>query len=240
MRLARRGFILGGAALLSGCASAASTRPTGTFVPLAGQAVVPSPQITVAAVGAEPETITAHLNSTRLLDPRGQVRPELMERALAALDIHGHKITQRDRMYLVDFTKFSGDERLYEVDLAGGAVTLMRTCHGRGSDPDHSGYARTFSNTPESYKSSVGAYATAGAGWGAQQGPNVLLDGLEYTNNLARERAIIVHGADYADPDFLAREGKLGRSYGCFSVAHTDLPRLRERMGEGRLLFAWA
>ncbi|RZJ34777.1 MAG: twin-arginine translocation pathway signal, partial [Brevundimonas sp.] len=117
---------------------------------------------------------------------------------------------------------------------------LMRTCHGRGSDPDHSGYARTFSNTPDSYKSSVGAYATAGAGWGAQQGPNVLLDGLEYTNNNARERAIIIHGADYADPDFLAREGKLGRSYGCFSVAHTDLPRLRERMGDGRLLFAWA
>lgn len=240
MRLARRGFILGGAALLSGCASAAATRPTAALLPetSAQLAQVPPPQIVVGA--AEPEAITAQLNSTRLLDPRGQVRTALMERALAAMDIHGHKITRRDRMYLVDFTKFSGDERLYEVDLEGGAVTLMRTCHGRGSDPDHSGYAKTFSNTPESYKSSVGAFATAGAGWGAQQGPNVLLDGLEYTNNNARERAIIVHGADYADPDFLAREGKLGRSYGCFSVAHTDLPRLRERMGDGRLLFAWA
>ena len=239
MRLARRGFILGGAAVMSGCASAAATRPTGAFAPVAAQAAVPAPQIHVASV-VEPEAITAHLNTTRLLDPRGQVRPELMQRALAALDVHGGKISQRDRMYLVDFTKFSGEERLYEVDLEGGAVTLMRTCHGRGSDPDHSGYARTFSNVPESFKSSVGAYATAGAGWGASQGPNVLLDGLEYTNNNARERAIIVHGADYADPDFLAREGKLGRSYGCFSVAHTDLPRLRERMGQGRLLFAWA
>ena len=38
----------------------------------------------------------------------------------------------------------------------------------------------------------------------------------------------------------LAREGKLGRSYGCFSVAHADLTALRERMGQGRLLFAWA
>jgi len=239
MRLARRGFILGGAALLSGCASTAATRPTATFSPVGPQAAAPTPRITVAQA-VEPEAITAHLNSTRVLDPRGQVRPELMERALAALDIHGHRIPKRDRMYLVDFTKFSGDERLYEVDLEGGEIVLIRTSHGRGSDPDHSGYARSFSNVPDSYKSSVGAYATAGAGWGAQQGPNVLLDGLEYTNNLARERAIIVHGADYADPDFLAREGKLGRSYGCFSVAHTDLPRLRERMGEGRLLFAWA
>ena len=233
MRLARRGFILGGAALVSGCATAAA-RPVTT---LAGAQVPPTPTIQIAR---PPQAITAELNSTRPLDPRGSVRKELMERAMAALDIHKHRITQRDRMYLVDFKKFSGDERLYEVDLHGGAVTLMRTTHGRGSDPAHTGFAQQFSNTPESYMSSVGAYATAGAGYGAQQGPNVLLDGLEYTNNLARERAIIVHGADYADPAFLAREGKLGRSYGCFSVAHHDLPVLRERMGEGRLLFAWA
>lgn len=234
MRLARRGFILGGAALMSGCATAAA-RPAATVAQL--QQVPPVPTIQVERA---PEVITAQLNSTRPLDPRGSVRKELMDRALAALDIHAGKITQRDRMYLVDFQKFSGDERLYEVDLHGGAVTLMRTTHGRGSDPAHTGYAREFSNTPDSYMSSVGAYATAGPGHGPQQGPNVLLDGLEYTNNLARERAIIVHGADYADPAFLAREGKLGRSYGCFSVAHHDLPILRERMGEGRLLFAWA
>ena len=233
MRLARRGFILGGAALVSGCATAAA-RPVTT---LAGVQVPPTPTIQIERA---PEAITAQLNSTRPLDPRGAVRKELMERAVAALDIHKDRITQRDRMYLVDFKKFSGDERLYEVDLHGGAVTLMRTTHGRGSDPSHTGYAREFSNTPDSYMSSVGAFATAGASHGAQQGPNVLLDGLEYTNDLARERAIIVHGADYADPAFLAREGKLGRSYGCFSVAHHDLPVLRERMGEGRLLFAWA
>lgn len=233
MQLARRGFILGGAALVSGCATAAA-RPIATA---AGLQVPPAPTIQVER---PPEVITAQLNSTRPLDPRGSVRKELMDRALAALDIHEGKITRRDRMYLVDFKKFSGDERLYEVDLEGGAVTLMRTSHGRGSDPAHTGFAQQFSNTPDSYMSSVGAYATAGASHGAQQGPNVLLDGLEYTNNLARERAIIVHGADYADPAFLAREGKLGRSYGCFSVAHHDLPVLRERMGEGRLLFAWA
>jgi hypothetical protein len=230
MRLARRGFILGGAAMLSGCATAA-TQTAAIVSPVTVEPLVPA---------RPPEIITSQLNTTRPLDPRGQVRKELMERAMAALDIHQGKITKRDRMYLVDFTKFSGDERLYEVDLMGGAVTLMRTSHGRGSDPAHSGYATSFGNTPDSYKSSVGSYATAGASWGAQQGPNVLLDGLEYTNNLARERAIIIHGADYADPAFLAREGKLGRSYGCFSVAHADLPALRERMGEGRLLFAWA
>ena len=225
MRLSRRGLILGGSAMLAGCATA----PAAVETPIVMAAAPPPPPLPRIPQITPPP-----------LDPQRLVRPELMSRAMAALDVHSHKITLRDRMYLVDFQKFSGEQRLYEVDLIGGRVTAFRTCHGRGSDPEHSGFARRFSNTPDSYMSSVGAYATAGAGWGAQQGPNVLLDGLEYSNNLARDRAIIIHGADYADPDFLAREGKLGRSYGCFSTAHTDLPMLRERMGEGRLLFAYA
>lgn len=230
MRLSRRGMILGGSALLTGCASASSQTPVTTLAQLAP---IASPNVELPVIQ------TATLTPPPL-DPRRHVRKDLMDRAMAALDTHHRKLPLRDRMYLVDFKKFSGEERLYEVDLVSGEVKVLRTCHGRGSDPSHSGYAQRFSNTPNSNMSSVGAYATAGASWGSQQGPNVLLDGLEYTNDKARERAIIIHGADYADPQFLAREGKLGRSYGCFSVAHTDLPELRERMGEGRLLYAAA
>ena len=76
MRLARRGFILGGAALMSGCATAAA-RPVATA---AAQQLPPAPAIQVAR---PPEVITAQLNSTRPLDPRGSVRKELMDRALA-------------------------------------------------------------------------------------------------------------------------------------------------------------
>ena len=221
---------MGGAALLSGCATAGAVqRPQ----------LATTPGIIPPQPAAQPIVVAASQVAPPL-DPRSIVRKDLMDRAMAALDIHHHKVPLRDRMYLVDFQKFSGEERLYEVDLVAGHVTPLRTSHGRGSDPTHIGFARRFSNEPDSHMSSLGAYATAGASYGAQQGPNVLLDGLEYSNNLARDRAIIIHGADYADPDFLAREGKLGRSYGCFSTAHTDLPMLRERMGEGRLLFAAA
>lgn len=232
MRLSRRGLILGGSALLAGCSSAAST------VQLAGAAPGSLPVVPVPTVAPQP--VSAVKATGPAIDPHGVIRKDLLERARAALDSHGHKISKRDRMYLVDFQKFSGEDRLYEVDLEGGWVTAFRTSHGRGSDPAHSGFAQRFSNEMNSHMSSVGAFATAGASWGSQQGPNVLLDGLEHSNNRARERAIIIHGADYADPAFLARQGKLGRSYGCFSVSHADLSPLRERMGEGRLLFAMA
>jgi len=229
MRLARRGFILGGAALMAGCASASQV-----IQPLTTAAVVVPP----APLPVTPLSPT--LIPVTTVDPKGVIRNDLLDRARAALDTHKGRLPNRDRIYVVDFQKFSGEERFYEVDLIKGDVTAFRTCHGRGSDPRHSGFAQDFSNRPDSHMSSVGAFATAGASWGSQQGPNVLLDGLEHSNDRARDRAIIIHGADYADPDFLAREGKLGRSYGCFSVAHLDLPGLRERMGDGRLLFAAA
>ena len=226
MQISRRGLILGGSALLAGCSSTASSVPTAQLA----STVLPS---------VPPVQPTPHVRvGGPVIDPHKIVRADLIERAQAALDHHQGKIARRDRLYIVDFQKFSGDERLFEVDLEGGWVTSYRTSHGRGSDPRHSGYAERFSNEPDSHMSSLGAYATAGASWGAQQGPNVLLDGLEYSNSRARERAIIIHGADYADPAFLASQGKLGRSYGCFSVSHADLHALRERMGDGRLLFA--
>jgi hypothetical protein len=219
---------MGGAGLaLAGCATSGASTPA-PMILAQEPAHGPAPVATVAAPLTPPP-----------LDPSGRVRPELMQRAMQALDVHAHRLPNRDRMYLVDFQRFSGEERFFEVDLIRGEVTGFRTSHGRGSDPQHSGYARDFSDVRDSHMSSLGAFATAGPNWGSQQGPNVLLDGLEYTNVSARERAIIVHGADYAEPAFLAREGKLGRSYGCFSTSHADLQTLRERMGEGRLLFAW-
>lgn len=228
MQISRRGLILGGSALLAGCTSTTSTIQSPPPAP------APRTLDSLLALHATPDVSMGR----PVLDPHGIVRPDLISRAQAALDQHQSRIARRDRLYVVDFQKFSGDERLYEVDLEGGWVTAYRTTHGRGSDPRHSGYAERFSNELNSHMSSLGAFATAGAGWGPQQGPNVLLDGLEHTNDRARERAIIIHGADYADPAFLASQGKLGRSYGCFSVSHADLVALRQRMGEGRLLFA--
>lgn len=231
MRLSRRGLILGfGGVTLAACA------PTQRLVemsdPLAPVALEPTPR-PLAALETEPLAAPGPV-----IDPEGLIRPDLCERALAALDAHAG--LQRDRVYVVDFARHSAEPRLFEIDLESGRVNAFRTAHGVGSDPGHTGVPRAFSNIPNSNASSVGAYRTGGASWGRRHGPNVLLDGLEPTNDQARARAIIVHAADYCEPEVVARQGKLGRSFGCFATSFADLPYLRERMGEGRLLYAGA
>ena len=231
MHLSRRALIVGGAALAASCAPA-----TKTLKPVATIATVLPPEPLVPLIETAPP---APAVSRIAFDPNGWVRKDLLEGGLEAFESR-RAITARDRMYLVDFAKHSREHRLFEVDMATGQVCRFRTAHGRGSDPAHVGFAQRFSNTPESNASSVGAFVTAGRSEGPKHGPNVLLEGLDPTNNLAMDRAIIVHGADYCELGHLLRHGKLGRSYGCFSTSPSDLQLLRPRLDEGRLLYAAA
>jgi hypothetical protein len=237
MRLTRRGLVLGCAAAgLSACA-AADQRPG----PLA-TAVAPPPAPLPSAPPPAPAPLVVAVPATvqPALDPQGLIRPALLSGALAALRRHGDRVAVRDRIYLVDFQQHSSRARLFRLDLNSGQVTAFRTAHGRGSDPAHTGFAQTFSNRPASNASSLGAYVTLGQGWGAKHGPNVTLDGLDPSNSEVRERAIIVHAADYCEPGYLASCGKLGRSNGCLAVSQADLHILRADMDAGRLIFAAA
>lgn len=228
-RLSRRGLIVGLAALTASCAT--STPKTGL---VAQSTFAPVPVTPPVAVASAPVTLGP------VLDPDYLIRRPLMHAALDALKRHGDRIERQDRLYIVDFQAHSSRPRLFRLDLATGKATAFRTAHGRGSDPAHTGFAQRFSNVPESNASSVGAYLTGGQAFGAKHGPNVLLDGLDPTNSEVRDRAIIVHGADYCEPAYLAANGKLGRSFGCFAVSQADLTALRPDMDAGRLLFAGA
>jgi len=64
------------------------------------------------------------------------------------------------------------------------------------------------------------------------------LTGLEPDNNNAETRAIVVHGADYANPNLIRTMGKLGRSEGCFAFPQDNLVESIARMGPGRMIFA--
>ncbi|HMT45267.1 MAG TPA: murein L,D-transpeptidase catalytic domain family protein [Chakrabartia sp.] len=163
--------------------------------------------------------------------------PRLMDEAIAALARHGGKVRHRDVVGLVDFAIPSRAPRFHLVDLVGGNVETLLVAHGKGSDPDHSGWLQRFSNVPGSEASSNGAYLT-GSEYVGKHGRSQRLVGLDPTNNLAEERAIVVHAADYVGEDVLRMQGKLGRSQGCFAVRQDDLSLVLARLGEGRLIYA--
>jgi hypothetical protein len=237
MPFSRRAVLTGAAAFVVSSSTHLSAQSAAASPRLGTRTPISRPGEAFDAL--DPPLVAAHPSEPRLvLDPQGWIRKPLLEDALRGLERHRSAVTVQDRIYLVDFARHSSEHRLFSLDLSSGEVRRFRTAHGKGSDPSHTGFAQKFSNTPNSLASSVGAYVTAGPSAGPRHGPNVLLEGLEPTNSKARERAIIVHAADYAEPGYLRREGKLGRSYGCFSVCGADLGDLRPAMGEGRLLFA--
>jgi hypothetical protein len=163
--------------------------------------------------------------------------PRLMDQAMAALAQHGGKVRQRDLIGIVDFAAPSRAPRFHLVDLAAGKVDTLLVAHGKGSDPDHSGWLQKFSNVPGSEASSSGAYVT-GEDYIGKHGRSKRLIGLDPSNDLAEDRAIVIHAADYVSLDVVETQGKLGRSQGCFAVRQDDLDTVLARLGEGRMIFA--
>ena len=163
----------------------------------------------------------------------------LLPLAMAALDRNAARIAHRDLVGLVNFSAPSRQPRFHLVDLtAGKVVSSMLVAHGSGSDPGNSGWAQRFSNRAGSNASSKGAFVTGDTYWG-KHGRSRKLLGLEAENSAALERGIVIHAAGYVDQDLAIEQGRIGRSQGCFAVARGDIMPLLERLGPGRLLFAY-
>jgi hypothetical protein len=160
---------------------------------------------------------------------------QLFARAKAALD--SHRIAARDSMGIIDFSRPSADPRFHVVDLMNGTAQSYRVAHGRGSDPDHSGFLERFSNRPGSEATSEGAYTTAEYYQG-KYGLSMKVAGLDPTNSNAYDRAIVIHNAWYAEPEMIAAHGKLGRSEGCFAFSKADQWNVMRKLAGGRMIYA--
>ncbi|EJX09389.1 hypothetical protein, secreted [gut metagenome] len=155
--------------------------------------------------------------------------------------VHGYRRIQgrqRDILTLIDFSKPSTQNRLYVFDMNHKKLLFSSlVAHGRNSGDL---YATSFSNKPGSYQSSLGFYLT-GSTYHGSNGYSLLLDGLEKgLNDFARERAIVIHGADYANPSVIAYGGRLGRSLGCPALPrHLSRPII-DAIKDGSVLFIYA
>lgn len=217
----------GGAALLSGAALAADLPGLlGAPKPFGGEPLVP----------VTPDPLTPATVTPTPAAPIG-VDPQLFARAKAALERHRPSLRHTDRIGIADFSSPSRDPRFHVVDVASGQVTSHRVAHGRGSDRGHTGFLESFSNDFGSNATSNGAYSTADFYHG-KYGLSMRLNGLDWSNNNALGRAIVVHQAWYAEPDMIGVHGKLGRSEGCFAFSRDSHFEVMRMLGEGRMIYA--
>jgi L,D-transpeptidase catalytic domain len=163
--------------------------------------------------------------------------PLLLLRAKAALDTHQSRITNRELLAIVDFSKPSRDPRFYLVNLQTGRSTSFLVAHGKGSDPSHSGWVQSFSNLHGSEATSAGSYLVGDTYFG-QYGESRRLLGLEPQNDQAEARAIVIHPAWYVNQTLIQEQGKIGRSQGCFAFSKNDIGQILQRMAPGSLIYA--
>jgi hypothetical protein len=123
---------------------------------------------------------------------------------------------QKNILTLIDFSLSSNTKRLWIIDLTTKTILYNSlVAHGRNTGNE---FADSFSNKPESYKSSLGFYAT-GEVYQGKHGLSLRLDGLERgVNDNARARAVVMHGADYVTESFIKNNSRLGRSLGCPAI----------------------
>lgn len=166
---------------------------------------------------------------------------ELPSREVLELAMEGWEKLENDLkspiLTVIDFSLPSTEKRLWVIDPAKGLILYHSVvAHGRNSGEL---LAKTFSNQPESFQSSLGFYKTAETYQG-KHGYSLRLDGLEKGfNDQARNRAIVIHGADYAKEEFAKTTGRLGRSLGCPALPPDLSAKVIDLIKDGSLLFIY-
>lgn len=138
---------------------------------------------------------------------------------------------------IIDFSLSSTKDRMWVIDMVNKKVILQTlVSHGIKSGKE---FAKSFSNQNESNKSSLGFYLT-GETYIGKHGISLKLDGLEFgLNDKARERAVVIHGAEYVSKKLANKQGYLGRSQGCPAVATAIAPKLIQTIKNKSVLFIY-
>ena len=200
-----------------------------------------TPTVAVAATAAVTEAATS--NSIFAMErwndvELGAVKPNVFEMALHAAAVAVERgDAQASTLTVIDFSRPSTERRMWVYDLRSRTLLFEElVSHGRNSGMN---LATSFSNVAESNMSSIGLYRTAEAYIG-KHGYSLRLDGLDRGfNDRARERAIVIHGAEYVSEAITKAQGRLGRSLGCPAVRPEISRKLIDAVKGGGLVFAY-
>lgn len=187
------------------------------------------------SLGASPATVS-------LVDRLAKVAPKLdrkvLAKAVSAMECAtNHGMSPAQRLAVIDFSRPSSVPRLWIFDLERRKLLHEElVAHGQNSGEDQ---ATSFSNIVGSNQSSLGLFRTSESYIG-RHGYSLRMDGLEPgVNDNARDRAIVIHAADYVDPSWIDRQGRIGRSQGCPAVRPQVAQKVVDSLKDGQFMFSY-
>jgi len=138
---------------------------------------------------------------------------------------------------VIDYSLPSTEPRLWVFDLATGDLLFKElVAHGKNTGDN---LATKFSNQMDSRQTSLGLFVTNDPYVGSN-GYSLRLDGLDVGfNDRARDRAIVMHGAPYVDPQLAAAQGRIGRSWGCPALRPAIASKVIDRIRGGSVIFSY-
>ncbi len=144
------------------------------------------------------------------------------------------KTLKKDILTIIDFSNSSLNKRFFVIDLKNKKVLYSTyVMHGKNSGDE---FTTSFSNVLNSYQSSPGFYLTENSYIG-DYGYSLRLKGLEKgINDRAKERAIVIHGSQYAKPIPGARS--LSKSLGCPAIPKELSKEVIDIIKNGSVIYA--
>jgi len=181
----------------------------------------------------------AEASMSSLLQQAPGLRGEVLRLALDASECAAERglVKRRNLLAVIDYSLPSSEPRLFVFDLLARKLLFRElVAHGKNTGGDRASY---FSNDSGSLASSLGLYVTADTYFG-HNGYSLRLRGLEAgINDMAWDRAIVMHGASYVSSEAIKVLGRLGRSWGCPAVRAEIADKIIDTLRGGSAIFAY-
>jgi hypothetical protein len=138
-----------------------------------------------------------------------------------------YNVPNKNYVVIIDFTKSIYEKRLFLVDMKNQKIILKSVVSHAYNSGDE--YAKEFSNTINSKKTSLGAFLTKNTYYG-YYGYSLIISGLDKElNSNAEKRAIIFHSTKKMTKPW---------SWGCFSTPDSVNNLLIDKIKNGCLIYA--